>query len=69
MKRLITHFIDDEGKREIANNILNCRKTDMGFVYSCIEASSITGEDIVGMVKEYDAEQKEKRDEAAKFSE
>lgn len=68
MRKLVPHFVDDDGKRELLENILNCRKTDMGFVYSCIEATNLTGENIVEMVKDYDAEIKAKRDEAAQFT-
>ena len=69
MRKLVPHSVEDEGKRELLDNILNCRKTDMGFIYSCIEATNLTGEDIVDMVKTYDADAKAKRDEAQQFAE
>jgi hypothetical protein len=69
MRKLVPHLVEDDTNRELLTNILNCRKSEMGFVHSCITASTITGEDITGLVMEYERNLKEKRQEAEQYGE
>jgi hypothetical protein len=69
MRKLVPHLVEDDTNRRLLENILNCRKSEMSFVHSCITASSITGEDITGLVMEYEQNIREKRQEAEKYGE
>ena len=68
LAKVLPHVITDENNASIVHNIINGKRTSMSFQKAVLQSDIISGENISGMVEEYEAAQEAKKQEAAFYS-
>lgn len=67
--KVFRSLIPDSQHQEIFDNILNGRRTSMAFQKAVLKCDHLTGEDISGIVENYEEEQNAKQAEAKLYAE
>jgi hypothetical protein len=67
--KVFRSLIPDAQHQEIFDNILNGRRTSMAFQKAVLKCDSLTGEDISGIVENYEEEQNTKNAESKLYAE
>ena len=68
LAKVLPHVITDENNASIVHNIINGKRTSMSFQKAVLQSDVITGENLSGMVEDYEASQEAKKSEAAYYS-
>ena len=68
LKKVLPSFINDADHAYIVSNILNGKRTAISFQKAVLKADIITGENVSGMVEEYEANQEAKKEEASIYA-
>tara|TARA_R110002020_G_scaffold68915_1_gene179748 strand:+ start:649 stop:885 length:237 start_codon:yes stop_codon:yes gene_type:complete len=68
LEKIIPSIVTDPEHQKMVMNIVSGRRSHMSFQKACINFDIITGDDISGMVEEYEDAQESKREEAEQFS-